>query len=174
MVTPSDDQALRDFLRQYPPRSYGPRRDGGEYPPHELEPVTDADGLWYLNDPSRHGPLGTPRESHEESGEHLHLWVIDERGRPCIAEAPLARLGEGKLHHTNLTGGGEASIGGEIWFGDPPRIFLSGSSGRYPPLSPEHLRDAEDVFRGVGFEVAALGWDAETDKPQRLWRGQTS
>lgn len=97
--------------------------------------------------------------------------MIDGRGRPCISEAPLARLGEGKLHHTNLTGGQNASIGGEVWFGEPPRIYLSGSSGRYPPRHAEHLEDAERLFTEVGFDVVSLGWDPEAGGPQRVWRG---
>ncbi len=60
----------------------------------------------------------------------------------------------------------------EIWFGEPPRVYLSGSSGRYPPRHPSHLEDAERLFRSVGFEVLSLGWDQETDKPHRVWRGQ--
>ena len=108
----------------------------------------------------------------DDDGENCHLWVVDERGRPCISQAPLARLGSGKLHHTNLTGGGQASIGGEVWFGETRRVYLSGSSGRYPPDTPAHLEDAEALFRAVGFDVVSLGWDREVDRPQRVWREQ--
>ena len=49
-----------------------------------------------------------------------------------------------------------------------PRVYLSGSSGRYPPRHPRHLEDAERLFSAVGFEVFSLGWDQETDKPRKL------
>lgn len=172
MAEPSRAGVLQDFLERYPPRPYHRRND--EYPRTELQPVGAADGLWYLNEvPVTPLPTGSPRRSHEEDGENCHLWVIDERGRPCIAETPLARLGGSKPHHTNLTGGGTASIGGEIWFGEMPRVYVSGSSGRYPPMHQRHLEEAERVFAAVGFEVLSLGWDQEIDKPQRVWRGQT-
>ena len=140
------------------------------YPPAELAPVSEADGLLLLNKVPDRLPRGRPRRSHQEAGENCHLWVIDDRGRPCISEAPLRRLGGNQLRHTNLTGGGEASIGGEIWFDDLPRVYLSGSSGRYPPTGPEHLKAAEDLFRAVGFDVVGLGWDEETNQPMRVWR----
>ena len=171
-MLPLAEEALREFLERYPSRTYRPHREGGEYPSAELEAVTSADGLRCLNEVPSEVPKGLPRRSMDEDGENCHLWIIDERGRPCISQAPLERLGTGKLRHTNLTGGGKASIGGEIWFGDMPRIYLSGSSGRYPPERPKHLEDAANLFRSVGFEVLSLGWDEEVDRPQRVWRGQ--
>lgn len=170
MTSPVSDVALQGFLRDYPPVPYNHR--DREYPLAELVPVGPDDGLWYMNEVPESPPRGVPRRSHDEDGQNCHLWVIDERGRPCISEAPLARLGEGKLHHTNLTGGGEASIGGEAWFDEVPRVYLSGSSGRYPPQCREHLEKAVRLFTSVGFEVVSLGWDIEMDKPQRVWDGQ--
>ena len=169
-MSPLAEEALREFLERYPSRTYRPHPEGGDYPPAELAPVTATDGLRYLNEVPEEVPKGLPRCSNDGDGNNCHLWVIDERGRPCISQTPLERLGDGKLHHTNLTGGGKASVGGEIWFGDMPLIYLSGSSGRYPPEEPAHLEDAEDLFRAVGLEVRSLGWDRETDTPQRVWR----
>ena len=168
-VTSTDDEeTLCDFLERYPPRPYR-RRGAADYPAAELERVTTADGLFCLNEVPKQAPLGTPRQSSQSDGVNCHLWVIDERGRPCISQAPLPRLGPKELHHTNLTGGGKASIGGEIWFGTLPFAYLSGSSGRYPPTGPGHLEDAERLFRAVGFDVHSLGWDPETDSPRRVW-----
>jgi len=166
-----DETTLHEFLERYPPRPYQLRPGIGAYPPAQLAPVTEGDGLFLLNDiPTADVPLGRPRRSDSDRGEHCHLWVIDGRGRPCIAEKPLPRLGDDWLHHTNLTGGGQASVGGEIWFDEPSRIYLSGSSGRYPPRDRAHLEAAEDLFRAVGFNVVTLGWDSETDRPMRVWR----
>ena len=86
-------------------------------------------------------------------------------------QAPLSRIGDGKLHHTNLTGGGMASVGGEVWFDEMPRVYISGASGRYPPETPAHLEEAEELFRTVGFGVVSLGWDWEVDRPRRVWLG---
>lgn len=170
MAGPTADDAVQEFLERYPPRPYQP--PDSPYPDAQLEQVGPADGLWYLNEVPDTAPRGSPRVVQRDDGENCHLWVIDERGRPCISQEPLDRLGDGKLHHTNLTGGGAASIGGEVWFGEPPRIYLSGCSGRYPPRHAEHLEDAEHLFREVGFEVLSLGWNPETGKARRLWRGR--
>ena len=170
-VTSSGDiETLPEFLERYPPRPYRCRdSDATDYPTPELEPVTIADGLFHLNQVPQQASRGAPRQSHRNDGQNCHLWVVDERGRPCIPQAPLPRLGPRKLRHTNLTAGGEASIGGEIWFGELPLVYLSGSSGRYPPREEAHLKDAEQLFRAVGFDVQSLGWDQETDTPQRVW-----
>lgn len=166
------DPALHEFLERYPPHPYRLKEDVDAYPPTQLKPVTHDDGLVLLNGVPAAAPRGRPRGSRDEHGEHCHLWVIDARGRPCISEVPLPRLGDDLLHHTNLTGGGEASVGGEIWFDELPRIYLSGWSGRYPPCDPIHLEAAEDLFRAVGFDVVPLGWDYEADQPMPIWRDQ--
>ncbi len=172
MTTSGDDEALQEFLDRYPPRPYRRTQNLPDYPPAELAQVDAADGLTHLNEAPVDAPKGSPRLNDDDDGANCHLWVIDERGRPCISQAPLARLGNGKLHHTNLTGGGTASIGGEVWFDEMPRIYLSGSSGRYPPKGRSHLEDAERLFGAVGFEVISLGWDIETGGPQRVWHGE--
>ena len=170
VTPPGDKETLREFLERYPPRPYRRRgSDANDYPASELAPVTIADGLLDLSEVPQQASQGTPRRSKENDGHNCHLWVIDERGRPCISQAPVPRLSPSKLHHTNLTGGGKASIGGELWFGELPLVYLSGSSSRYPPREEAHLKDAEQLFRAVGFDVLLLGWDPETDKPQRVW-----
>lgn len=164
------EPALQEFLERHPPRSYRLKPGIDSYRESEIAPVSDDDGMMRLNEIPNAPPLGEPRRSHQESGRNCHLWVIDERGRVGISESPIPRLGPEKLHHTNLTGGGKASIGGEIWFSAADRIYVSGSSGRYPPEGPAHLEEAEQLFRNVGFEVIALGWDEEVDRPQRVWK----
>ena len=119
-VTASRNEALLGaFLERYPPRPYCPPPGGGERPPAELEPVTADDGLWYVNRASETPPLGSPRCSMDDDGANCHLWVVDERGRPCISQAPLARLGSGKLHHTNLTGGAKRRSAARCGSGRP-------------------------------------------------------
>ena len=170
MTAALEESALEEFLGRHPPRSYLLKPGIDRYRESELAPVGDDDGMMRLNEIPKAPPLGEPRRSHQESGRNCHLWVIDERGRVGISESPIPRLGSGKLHHTNLTGGGKASLGGEIWFASPEQIYLSGSSGRYPPVGPNHLEEAEQLFRDVGFEVIALGWDEEVNQPQRVWK----
>lgn len=74
--------------------------------------------------------------------------------------------------HTNLTGGGQAYLGGELWFTSATSIYLSGGSGRYPPLDATQLEEATEVFRSFGYEALSLGWDYDLQRPIRdLGRG---
>lgn len=161
--------ALETFLLAFPARTYRPRPAGDEYPEHELKPVSEADGLSTLDQSPAHQPeLGEPRKSADDSGQNCYLWVIDTRGVPYIAEGPTIGA-KFPFKHTNLTGGGEASIGGEAWFADPSTLYISGSSGRYPPHSAYHLRQAEELIGEAGFTIRSLGWDEETGQPRRIW-----
>jgi hypothetical protein len=100
-----------------------------------------------------------PQGRYEQSGRYL--WVIDEEGVPYIAEIPQPLLENALPKHTNLTGGGRAYLGGELWFATEVVIFLSGGSGRYPPVSPEQLDAAAGVLEAYRYTVTSLGWDSD-------------
>ena len=168
-VTSADaEEVLRDFLERYPPRPYR-RRGAANYPAAELATVTDADGLLYLNEVPAQMPKGAHGDPTRMTASIVICGLSTSADGRALSQEPLHRLGPGKLHHTNLTGGGKASIGGEIWFGELPLIYLSGSSRRYPPEEEAHLKNAERLFRAVGFDVRSLGWDPETHRPLRVW-----
>lgn len=97
----------------------------------------------------------------QRGGEYTnrYLWVIDDRGIPYILEAPLSVLQCSLPKHTNLTAGGRAYVGGELWFSDHESMYVSGGSGRYPPENARQLADAVDVFGSYGYKVTSLGWD---------------
>ena len=97
------------------------------------------------------------------------MWVIDDTGIPYIREIPLAALHDRLPKHTNLTAGGVAYVGGELWFADYNCLFVSGGSARYPPRSAEHLDDAVQVFAFYGYGVTNLGWDIDNDTAQRVF-----
>lgn len=107
-----------------------------------------------------------------DQGDPPYLWVIDPRGIPYILEHPLEILDGSRPKHTNLTGGREAYVGGELWFGDTLKIFVSGGSGRYGPESPEQLEDAVSVFETFGYVVRSLEWDPQLGKARRNWERQ--
>jgi hypothetical protein len=94
---------------------------------------------------------------------------------PSIIEsAPRVRepLTSGVAKHTNLTGGGPASCGGECWIDATveSRLWVTGGSGRYPPRSPQHLEDAVAVLRGLGYDVTCAGWSTDNDCAERVFR----
>ena len=108
-----------------------------------------------------------PRQRGGESANR-YLWVIDDRGIPYILEAPLPILQHNLPKHTNLTAGGRAYLGGELWFSDHESMYVSGGSGRYPPADERQLADAVDVFRSYGYTVTSLGWDIESGYANRF------
>ena len=95
-----------------------------------------------------------------------YLWVIDTKGIPYVFEIDIDLIGA-VPKHTNLTGGGEAYLGGELWFTSESSLYLSGGSGRYPPRDATQLEEATDVFESFGYEVTSLGWDYGADEAKR-------
>ena len=157
-------QALDDFRSGYdlhPPKS----------PPSKREAVQlDSDtGLRLLEPaPATDILVSNPPSSLADDTTKRYLWVIDERGIPYIIESPIAVIGYKLPKHTNLTGGGDAYLGGEMWFASTMSIFVSGGSGRYPPLDGCQLEEATGVFKAFGYEVTSLGWNEDTGRANRV------
>ena len=73
--------------------------------------------------------------------------------------------------HTNLTGGGGAYLGGQMWFASEEALYVSGGSGRYPPTDRRQLEEAVQVIESFGYEVISFGWNPETGMARRFWEG---
>ena len=136
-------------------------------------PVTDpekvkvnaSDGLRLLQPaPVTNVSYGRPPYSHQEQPINKYLWVIDLSGIPYIFEERIDSLCNAKPKHTNLTGGGAAYLGGELWFASDVSIYINGGSGRYPPKCEAQLKKAASVFESFGYEVICLGWDGNAAK----------
>ena len=157
---------LLDFWDKFPERT--PRK---LCLPHELIPLSGADGVRTLEPaPAENVRLGAPPSSRRRLGENTYLWVIDSRGIPYIIKRSMSSLGGNTPKHTNLTGGAAAYVGGEMWFLNGENLYLSGSSGRYPPINENHLNDAVKVFESYNYQVASLGWDPVLDLARRTLR----
>ena len=157
--TPIDGFRCRYSLRppQWPPS------------PSEKHQLSAADGLRALcRAPAREVLWGTPPRSRSDPGQHRYLWVIDANGIPYIRESPIQAICHRLPKHTNLTGGGSAYLGGELWFGSCTHLYVSGGSGRYPPIDSGQLDCAVQVFRDFGYHVTSLGWDEGTDSARRF------
>lgn len=100
------------------------------------------------------------------------LWVALPKRVLIISEKAVytRRLHLKKAKHTNLTGGGKAYYGGELWFVGKKAIVINGCSGRYGPRSEEQLASAVSVFSGFGWKVNSLGWDREAKRPVKFPR----
>lgn len=157
-----------EFSTKHPPQ--GPNK-----PPEtedQLRKLTPDDGVLLLTSP----PFPDPVPGRPGFAEGRHLWVILPEEVPVLLEtAPCVRpppLQSGCAKHTNLTGGGPACCGGELWVDDvsPHLLYVNGKSGRYRPRSPAELADAMKVFEELGFQVVSAGWDEENDIPAQLFR----
>lgn len=158
---------LGTFLTRYPPAL--PRRAHAN--DDELRLLAEADGVLALDvAPAAPSTTGDPSDLSAR-----HLWVIWPAGVPYILErAPAVSppLQSGVAKHSNLTGGGAASCGGELWVDpvDPSKLYVNGASGRYGPKTPQQLVDAVVLIRDRGFQVESFGWDADTNLPARVYR----
>lgn len=139
----------------------------------ELVLVKTADGRLSWTD----GP-GAPADKPEppvidQSHPNLQLWVVDAQNVPHALECgPFASgLQNGKLKHSNLTGGGAAHCGGELVLVSPDVVAINASSGRYGARSREELDDVTAAFRASGYGVWSYGWDAGTDRPLNFMLG---
>lgn len=111
-MNPSTSQALSAFPGRFPPKA--PSRPSAH--PSENLQLAWQHGLRMLNPaPAADILLGAPPTSRLDS-RHRYLWVIDKQGIPYIIEECLDALDTTLPKHTNLTGGGAASMGGELWF----------------------------------------------------------
>lgn len=98
--------------------------------------------------------------------------MIDPRGVPYLIENSLIVLNGRLPKHTNLTGGGPAYVGGELWFLDTSTLYVSGGSGRFPPVDEKQLDAAISVFVSFGYAVSSLGWNPITDRARRFLEEQ--
>jgi hypothetical protein len=161
---------LKTFVTKYPPGPPAKPPDNED----QLRLLTPDDGVVRLEDNAATEALSVT-VSKPGTGDGKCLWVIVSDAVPAIVElAPRARvaLQSGVAKHTNLTGGGHASCGGECWVDAvvEKRLWVNGGSGRYRPSSPQHLDDAVAVIRLLGYDVISAGWSTDNDWPERTFR----
>lgn len=98
-----------------------------------------------------------------------YLWVITETHVPFGKEVG----GHSDIKHTNLTGGGKAYCGGEIWFADKESIYLNGGSGRYPCENDEALLESvKSFYMDIGYRVAIPPFDDDMGQRPRVFKSE--
>jgi hypothetical protein len=156
-------QALADFKGRYssePPKFPTGRRES------ECKQIT---GFQLLSDaPAKDIQPGFPPLARNEYGTNTYIWVIDSKGLPYIIEAGIHQLGWQLPKHTNLTGEGDAYVGGQLWFKTDLFLYISGGSGRYPPSCEQQLEDVVRVFKAFRYEVRSLGWKKDSGPLRHL------
>jgi hypothetical protein len=108
------------------------------------------------------GSAGLPN-SRGNAPQARHLWVIESAAVPYALEACAwgAGLESGVIKHSNLTGGGVAHSGGEIWFVDERSIIVNANSGRYGAQSEKEFELVVAAFLDCGYNVASMGFDID-------------
>lgn len=167
MVANAETMSIECFRRRYR------LRDSLLSPePHQETPLSEVDGLRILDRaPARDIECGKPPGNRYARGRATYPWIIDGRGIPYIVECEIPALGGNPPKHTNLSGGGQAYVGGQVWFESRAALWVSGGSGRYPPIDGRQLEDAVGVFRHYGYETRSLGWDNATGEAKRYREG---
>ena len=156
-------QELINFYSNYNPRA--PIYPNGRIP-IECIPITGFQRLSAA--PATNIQPGNPPVSKNELGANTYIWVIDQTGVPYIIEAGIGPLQGAVPKHTNLTGDKAAYLGGQLWFKNKSFLYVSGGSGRYPPVCERQLQDAVKVFEDFSYRVESLGWDEETGAKRYL------
>lgn len=152
-----------EFIRKYPPHS--PRK------PHDNEDqlikMGANEGVKQMSAPP--AEASARRVPAKKGDLGCHLWIMDGAGLPYLLERCEAAqsLASGVIKHTNLSGGGEASSGGELWVdpADDHKVYVNGCSGRYGPTTEEELEDVVEVFKQMGFDVKSFGWNPDLEQP---------
>ena len=119
---------LEAYIDLYPPQAPAKSADA----PDAHRQLEAPDGVGTL--PSCAETMVAGRRAGQRDGRHL--WVIvPDAVRVILEIAPDVRpppLSLGVAKHTNLTGGGEAACGGELWIdpADNRKLYANGGSGR--------------------------------------------
>lgn len=91
----------------------------------------------------------------------MYLWVLKDNQIRMIREATPLQCGRGHASHPNLTGGGEAIIGGELWFlkkdNGEVEVHMNLDSGRYTVRDvPTQFPEVMKLFECVGYNPQKL------------------
>ncbi len=129
----------------------------------ELRPMQVTDGLKLIPEYASSAELAeaAPPQVSAEMKKAAHLWVVREEDAVHAPEYCKfgAGLAEGRIKHTNLTGGAPAYSGGElIWLGER-EVLVNGCSGRYGPTNAAEMAAAAQAFANAGHRCWSTGYD---------------
>jgi hypothetical protein len=144
----------------------------------ETRQMSLSDGMQHLQEsPASVTTIATCVQlptSAEAANSGRHLWVISDVEVPFALESCAwgAKLQTGRIKHSNLTGGGNAHTGGEIWFVDGTKIVVNANSGRYGAASANEFDEVVAGFKNCGYKVASMGFDIDNPtKPNSVLIG---
>jgi hypothetical protein len=92
------------------------------------------------------------------SSETKYLWIIDIKGQLLLIleSTPNPTALRKMVCHSNITKGGKALQGGELWFVDERKIALNFKSGRYGAYTLDQEHSVIEYFTLLGFEIQLI------------------
>lgn len=162
--------------------SYSPRLPARPHEnPSDLTDISNessVDRVFDLTVPQRVNRIAYPPTTDDEydaafDNHQRYLWVlreegffiVDENDRDLVERFSLVR---NDVSHTNLTGGEECYCGGEVYFLEDNRIFVTGGSGRYPPTKVM-LEDLRKCLISFGCNVVISEYQSNNITCVRLF-----
>lgn len=115
----------------------------------ELVDYTDESDVFSISvAPAKEAVSGKPKRG-KGSGEKTFIRIV----MPVDVYATFEYCSTGlsteskRLVHTNLSGGEKAYSGGELWYNNANKIWVTGGAGRYPPRNENEFNEivVEDV-----------------------------
>jgi hypothetical protein len=138
--------------------------------PDEFEQIP-ADQLDHWQDGGPTTNLMDPPEFLDEGArDKVRLWVV---GVEDVVHAPkncsfgLSRSRK-ELKHSNLTAGGLAYSGGELFVVDESTVVVNGDSGRYGPRNGDEMNNVLKAFLESGHRTYTTGYDTDVGEPLPL------
>lgn len=160
-----------DFRGKFPDRD--PNLSGQQYADETEDFSANREVFSLPVAPCHEAVLGSAPIGPPPSGSNAYLWLITTSD--VLAALETSALGRStqrkRLAHTNLQGAKRAHCGGEMWFRNQDRIWLTGGSSRFRPRSSLELESAVKAFIASGYAVCSCGWDSAVNAPARFFRG---
>ena len=100
------------------------------------------------------------RRQLENKKEYCFLWILDTEGIKILWENTenLLDVASREVKHTNITGGGSAFHGGELFFSADNKIYVNNQSDRYGDSAKDHWDATIAYFRKtyIQFQIIDL------------------
>lgn len=150
---------LQSIGQLQPPQRQLESGEGKVYPHYDASENDYPDDLVFatsLNEIKEEKDLESQKRYGEIKVRRKYLWVINDGQLLMAWEGTVADNPRGFVCHTNITGGKDAIIGGELWFlssGDGEfDIYLNFDSGRYKTVDADTQHPlAYELFECVGY-----------------------
>ena len=133
----------------------------------ELDPMPDDEMSFWRDGIGTGTAKGAPEPLGDAWLKKERLWAV--RATDVVHSAKHCAFGSararGEITHTNLTGGKEAFVGGELMLVDENTVIINGDSGRYGTKDDAETEEVARAFAASGWETYWVGMDEDLGRP---------